>query len=226
MKMLGGIAAVVLVFAGAPKPPLTVSVSGDGSVSSRPAGISCPKRCTLHVKKGSKVTLTASPNSGAEFSHWSKPCGATFTCTVKMAAARKVRAYFKAEPSPPPPPPPPPPAAKAGNYTGTYSDGSVFDFTVQGTTLTNLKFDFNGHCSDGSNLASDPLDINGTFPIGSDGSVSGHVTLTYSNASGTADFAGKLTSSGSGSGTLSVDVTFNGGPGCTSTGTWTSQQTS
>lgn len=224
MWRVAGIAAIALVLTSAPKQTLTVAVSGAGTVTSRPAGITCPPRCRLHARKGATIRLTASPKRGAAFSHWSKPCGTKRTCTLKLTAAKKVHAYFKARPASPPPPPPPP--AKPGDYTGTYSDGSVFDFTVQGTTLTSLKFDFNGHCSDGSNLASNPLDINGTFPIGSDGSISGHIALTYPNASGTADFAGNLTSGGSGSGKLQVSVDFNGGPSCTSTGTWTAQDQS
>jgi hypothetical protein len=40
-----------------------------------------------------------------------------------------VRAFFRAEPPALPPPPPPPPA-KAGNYAGTYTDGTFFKVFV------------------------------------------------------------------------------------------------
>ena len=234
MKALGGIAVVAAALglvgaaAGAqPRVKLTIAVSGNGSVVSSPKGIDCKPRCTLKVRKGSRVKLTASPNDTAEFSHWSAPCGTTYTCTVRVTAARTVHAYFNAVPPAPPPPPPPPPPAKAGHYVGTYSDGTTFDFDVQGTSLTNLAFDFNGDCDNGGTQAGPLTTVDGIFGIGSDGSVSGHITLTYSNAAGSADFAGKLTSAGSGSGTLTISVTFsNGGPTCTSSGTWTAQDQS
>lgn len=215
----------------APKPTLTVAISGHGAVTSHPAGINCHPACKLHAHKGEKLTLTATPNSGSEFSHWSAPCGKNFKCTVKITGSRVVHAFFKAEPkppAPPPPPPPPPPPAKAGHYVGTYSDGTTFNFDVQGTTFTNLEFDFNGACSDGGTQAGPLTTVTGSFAIGSDGSVSGHITLTYSNASGAADFAGKLTTTGTGTGTLKISVTFSSGDDatCTSSGTWTSQDQS
>jgi len=228
-----GIAVAALGIVGAaagaaPKPTLTIAISGAGTVTSHPAGINCHPSCKLHARKGEKVTLTASPNSGSEFSHWSAPCGTNFKCTVKIAGSRVVHAFFKAEPKPPAPPPPPPPPAKAGHYVGTYSDGTTFNFDVQGTTFTNLAFDFNGECSDGDTLAGPLTTVNGSFAIGSDGSVSGHIPLTYSNASGAADFAGNLTTTGTGTGTLKISVTFTSGDDatCTSTGTWTSQDQS
>lgn len=220
MKSLAGIALAALVLVAAPRPALTVTVSGHGSVTSRPAGIRCPSHCTTHVGKGSKVTLSASPTSGSAFSHWSAPCGRARTCVLRLTAARTVHAFFRTLPAPPPPPPP---AAKAGHYSGAYSDGSVFDFDVQAMVLSHLRFDFNGHCDNGSSLASNPVDVNGSFPVAGDGSVSGHITLNYPNATGTADFAGTLTPTGSGSGTLKIALTFTSGPSCNSTGTWTAQ---
>lgn len=209
---------------------LTVAVTGSGSVVSSPKGIACKPKCTLHAHAGAKVVLTARPKPGFVFSHWSAPCGTSSTCTVKMTKARNEHAYFAAvsKPPPPPPPPAPPPApAKAGHYVGTYTDGTTFDFDVQSTSLTNLSFDFNGACDNGGTQAGPLTTVNGTFGIGTDGSVSGHITLDYSNAAGTADFAGNLTSSGTGTGTLKISVTFsNGGPTCTSSGTWTAQDQS
>jgi List-Bact-rpt repeat protein len=218
------------------KVTLTVRVSGDGAVVSRPRGITCPSACKVRVLRGARVVLTATPGAGSVFSHWSAPCGTSKTCAVTMSTSKSARAFFKTQPTtttttpPPPPPPPPPPLAKAGHYDGTYSDGSVFSFDVQGSALTNLMFDFNGHCSDGGTLAGPPTQINGLFPIQSDGSFSGHITLTYTNASGSADVSGTLTTSGSGSGNLSVSITFTSGDAsglsCSSTGTWAAQNQS
>lgn len=228
VRIAVAVAALGLVGAAAgavPKPTLTVAISGDGTVTSHPAGISCHPSCKLHAHKGEKVTLTATPYSGSEFSHWSAPCGTNVKCTVKVTGSRVVHAFFKAEPKPPAPPPPP---AKAGHYVGTYSDGTTFNFDVQGTSFTNFAFDFNGECSDGDTLAGPLTTVNGSFAIGSDGSVSGHIPLTYNDASGSADFAGSLTTTGTGTGTLKISVTFTSGDDatCTSTGTWMSQDQS
>jgi hypothetical protein len=220
--------ALVLAAGSTPAPTLKVGIVGAGSVSSSPAGIACKPRCTMHVRKGARVTLTASPTGSGEFSHWSAPCGTTYTCTVKMTRSRAVTAYFKAAPAQPTPVPlpPAPPAAKPGHYVGTYSDGSLFDFDVVGSRVTNLTFDFNGECPDGSTIAGPAVQINGSFAIGSDGSWSGPITINFSNSSGSAHVAGTVNSSGSASGTLSVSLTFHGGPTCTSTGTWTAQDQS
>jgi hypothetical protein len=207
---------------------LTVAVTGGGSVVSAPKGIACKPRCTLHAHAGATVVLTAHAKPGFVFSHWSSPCGRKGACTLKMTKTRTEHAYFaRVRKRPPPPPPPPPPPAKAGHYDGTYTDGTTFDFDVQGTSLTNLAFDFNGHCDNGGAQAGPLTKVDGAFGIGSDGSVSGHIALTYPNAAGTADFAGTLTSSGSGTGTLKISIAFaNGGPTCTSSGTWTAQDRS
>ena len=207
----------------ATKPTLTVAISGDGSVTSHPAGINCHPACKLHVRTGLKVTLTASPNNGAEFSHWSAPCGTSFTCTVKMTGSRVVHVFFKAQPAPPPPPPPPP--AKPGNYAGTYTDGTFFQLFVDslGANASNLYFDFNGHCANGGSSDDAGFPMNGPFPIQSDGTFSGTTTFTFPNSTVTATVNGKFMSSGSATGTLNIGIAFTDGTSCTSTGTWTAQ---
>jgi hypothetical protein len=218
----GGVSAATV-----PKVTLTVAVTGHGTVTSTPAGINCKPKCTLHVRKGAKVVLTASPADGAEFSHWSAPCGTSFRCTVKMTGAKTAHAFFTAQPATPPPPPPPPSTTpKPGHYAGTYTDGSFFEFDVQGLAVTGVGFDFNGSCSDGGTQAAPAVSVNGTFPVASDGSFGGPITLTFSNAGGTANLAGTVTPSGTANGTLNISVTFNDGTVCTSKGTWTAQDQS
>lgn len=215
MKGVAVTAIAALLLGVAPKETLTVAVSGGGRVTSRPAGIACPSHCRLRVKKAAEIVLTAVPRRGAQFSRWSTPCGRSRTCVVRMTAARRVRAIFVAFP---------PPRARAGTYTGTYTDGSRFDFDVQSATMRNLVFDFNGHCTNGGNLAGPLTSVNGSFPVGPGGVVSGHIALTYPNATGTADFAGTLTRGGTGSGTLTIDLVLDDGSGtCASAGTWTAQ---
>jgi hypothetical protein len=207
---------------------LTVVTSGDGGVVSKPAGIACPTACKLHVRKGTHVVLTATANDGSDFSHWSAPCGTSPSCKVTMSKSKSVHAFFKAQPVTTTPAPPPPPAGpKAGHYVGTYTDGSFFNFDVVGTSVTNVTFDFNGSCSDGGNLADSGVTIRGSFTIHSDGSFSGPITLTFSNASGSADLAGTVGTTGSANGTLKISLSFNDGSAtCTSTGTWTAQDQS
>lgn len=76
--------------------PLTVSVSGPGTVSG--GGISCGNgavACSANVALNSNVTLVASPGSGATFAGWGGACSGTgSTCTVSMSAARSVTASF------------------------------------------------------------------------------------------------------------------------------------
>jgi hypothetical protein len=207
------------------KPTLTVAVSGNGTVSSRPAGINCRPTCKMHAKEGAKITLTADPNAGTVFSHWGAPCGTRVTCTVTMTGSRVVHAFFTVEPAPPPPPPPPPPPAKAGNYAGTYTDGTFFKVFVDspGAHAFNVSFDFNGDCSNGGTSWDTGYFMNGPFAIQSDGTFSATATTVFSNSTVSATVNGKFTSSGLASGTLTVSLEFINGPDCTSSGTWSAQ---
>lgn len=79
---------------------LNVSVSGAGSVSSTPAGISCGGDCSEAYATGTSVTLSASPASGSTFSGWSGSCTGAGTCAVTMTTARNVTATFASSTSP------------------------------------------------------------------------------------------------------------------------------
>jgi len=72
---------------------LSVNAAGSGTVSSLPAGISCPPTCDATFTSGTAVTLTASPGTGATFFGWSGDCTGT-TCTVSMTTPRSVAAEF------------------------------------------------------------------------------------------------------------------------------------
>jgi len=79
---------------------LGVTVTGSGTVSSSPAGISCGSTCTHSYDQNTVVTLNASPASGYSFSGWSGAgCSGTNTCVVTMSAARAVSAAFAAVPA-------------------------------------------------------------------------------------------------------------------------------
>jgi Divergent InlB B-repeat domain len=75
-------------------PTLTVSVTGSGTVTSSPPGISCPSTCSASFASGTQVTLTATPASGWKFNGWSGACGGTGTCSVTMNSAQSVTATF------------------------------------------------------------------------------------------------------------------------------------
>jgi hypothetical protein len=77
-------------------PLLSVLVSGTGTVTSSPAGISCGTTCSATFSSGQSVTLTATPAAGWRFQGWSGACTGTTTCTVAMSTARNVTATFVA----------------------------------------------------------------------------------------------------------------------------------
>jgi Divergent InlB B-repeat domain len=80
--------------------PLTVNKSGtgEGTVTSSPAGIDCGSECEAEFKEGEEVTLTATPEAGSEFSGWSGDCSGTSPCVVTISEAKEVTASFEALP--------------------------------------------------------------------------------------------------------------------------------
>ena len=77
---------------------LTVSKTGNGTITSSPAGISCGNDCSESYAEGTIVTLTASPASGWNFTGWSKDCAGTGACVVNLTGNRVVRALFTRQP--------------------------------------------------------------------------------------------------------------------------------
>ncbi len=75
---------------------LDVSVSGNGTVTSSPTGISCPSMCTMNYASGTPVTLTASPTAGATFNSWGGACTGNGSCQVTMNSIESVTAMFSA----------------------------------------------------------------------------------------------------------------------------------
>jgi len=75
--------------------PLSVSISGGGSVTSNPAGITCGTDCSQDYTDGTSVQLTASANSGFSFSGWTGACaGQGNPCTLTMSQAQNTTANF------------------------------------------------------------------------------------------------------------------------------------
>ncbi len=73
---------------------LSVSKTGNGTVTSTPSGISCGSACSYSFVTGSSVTLRATPNTGFIFSGWTGACTGTSDCTVTLSSTTTVVANF------------------------------------------------------------------------------------------------------------------------------------
>jgi hypothetical protein len=74
---------------------LNVTVAGSGTVTSNPAGVSCPADCTETYPHGTAVALTAVPPTGWSFTGWSGGgCSGTGPCVVTTNQATSVTATF------------------------------------------------------------------------------------------------------------------------------------
>ncbi len=73
---------------------LTVSMSGQGSITSTDGFINCPGTCSHTYLSLTAVTLNASPASGWNFSGWSGQCTGTGQCNLTMLGNYGVSAYF------------------------------------------------------------------------------------------------------------------------------------
>jgi len=81
---------------------LTVSKSGvgEGTVTSKPAGIDCGVACAAEYNAGEEVTLTAVPDPGSTFAGWSGGCSGTQLCHIELVTDKAVVAEFEAAPAP------------------------------------------------------------------------------------------------------------------------------
>ncbi|MDT5155885.1 MAG: hypothetical protein QOH51_242 [Acidobacteriota bacterium] len=76
-------------------PSVTVSKSGNGSVSSTDKLISCGNKCSASYNANAPLTLTASASSGSVFTGWGGACAGTqLTCTLSVNEALNVNAIF------------------------------------------------------------------------------------------------------------------------------------
>jgi Ca2+-binding RTX toxin-like protein len=76
---------------------LTVTKTGNGTVTSSPSGINCGNTCSARFREGTQVTLTATPAAGSTVQSWSG-CDSSSgnQCTVIMNSNRTVNVTFAA----------------------------------------------------------------------------------------------------------------------------------
>jgi CSLREA domain-containing protein len=93
-----GDSAVSATFEPLPTFPVTVSLTGNGTVTSAPGGIDCPTSCEASFR--GTVVLTATPGPGQVFTGWGGACsGTTTTCDLNVSAAQQVSAAFAPAPT-------------------------------------------------------------------------------------------------------------------------------
>ncbi len=137
---------------------LTATSPTGGTISSSPAGISCPGDCNENFAENATVTLSAAPNTAQGYSHgtWGGACSgpSSDTCNVTMSAAKNVSAAFT---------PPANAACPAGttcitrnwpiSTTETFSltGSAVLSIKINTTSVTGLKGSIStGYTSGGS----------------------------------------------------------------------------
>jgi hypothetical protein len=77
---------------------LTVSTSGNGTVTSQPDGILCGLACSTQFIMGTVVTLTAAPAADSLLSGWGGACSGSGSCLVTMNGHLSVSAAFITKP--------------------------------------------------------------------------------------------------------------------------------
>jgi hypothetical protein len=77
---------------------LTVQVTGKGTVTSQPPGISCPPTCSAPFLTSDTVKLTPTPAPGQQFVTWAGDCAGGAACAVVMSRDRQVFASFNQAP--------------------------------------------------------------------------------------------------------------------------------
>jgi hypothetical protein len=84
---------------GGAKVTLTITVSGQGSVTAPAQSFACAGTCAQPLAAGTAVQLAAMPAAGMLFTGWSGACSGTGVCTLTLAQDTQVGAAFA--PAPP-----------------------------------------------------------------------------------------------------------------------------
>ncbi len=87
---------VTVTFISAQTFSLTVTTSGNGTVISTPAGLSCSgNTCTGQFPAGDSVRLTSVPDAGYELKEWGGACNGAGICSVGLKGATTVTLAFQ-----------------------------------------------------------------------------------------------------------------------------------
>lgn len=79
---------------GSPNVTLTVTVSGQGSVTAPAQSIVCAATCAQRLAAGTAVQLVATPAAGMQFTGWSGACTGTGSCLIVLGSDVSVAAQF------------------------------------------------------------------------------------------------------------------------------------
>jgi len=74
--------------------PVSVALSGAGTVTSDVPGLACTATCTTQWDGGAKLQLTAVPAAGERFVRWSGGCTGLLECILSVDAPTSVTASF------------------------------------------------------------------------------------------------------------------------------------
>jgi List-Bact-rpt repeat protein len=77
-----------------PQVPLSVAMTGAGSVASDLPGLDCGAPCTTQWDQGAFVTLEAVPGDGQRFVRWTGSCIGNGNCAVTLTQPQSVTAVF------------------------------------------------------------------------------------------------------------------------------------
>lgn len=87
---MSGYETVVSSFSSAGPFQLTVINNGGGSVTSSPAGISCPPTCSASFTSGTSVALSTAAAAGYYFAGWANGgCSGQSPCVIKVNSAQQ-----------------------------------------------------------------------------------------------------------------------------------------
>jgi hypothetical protein len=184
--------------------------AGTGAVMSTPAGIDCGTTCSAQFYRGSKVSLTATPDPGSVFSSWSGDCtGTNQTITVDLTATDTCTATYKLTTLM---------VSKSGNGTGTITSSPAgidcglgcstqtgpFNGLVQLTEAPasgSIFAGWAGDCAAAGMSTTAQVTVNSTMSCSVTFSLGGQLTITKG---------------GTGAGTVtSAPAGINCGPSCT-----------
>ncbi|HEY4884402.1 MAG TPA: hypothetical protein VII08_12285 [Myxococcales bacterium] len=79
---------------GSPNVTLTITVSGQGSVTAPAQSIVCDATCAQRLAAGTAVQLVATPAAGMQFTGWSGACTGTGSCLIVLGSNVSVAAQF------------------------------------------------------------------------------------------------------------------------------------